>query len=103
MTKSKPQIKQQKIKLNAKKPHRIKAALIAWASASEKVDTDPFQLDKAPIWAENALAEVVKVVLPGKRLPTAGEWDLELVGELFGRLQAFVKLYGGEIPMGPEV
>ena len=30
----------------------------------------------------NAYVEVVKVVMPGKKLPADGEWDMELVGEL---------------------
>jgi hypothetical protein len=102
MTKPKPQIKKQIIKLKAKKPQKIKAALKTWVESCEKMDSDPWQLNEAPIWAENALAEVVKIVMPGKRLPTVGEWDLELVGELLGRQQAFGKLFGGEIPMGPE-
>jgi len=71
-------------------------------SGSGKKDCDPFNLNDAPEWAGNALAEVVKIVMPGKKLPTAGEWDMELLGEFMGRLQAFGKLYGGEIPMGPE-
>ena len=102
MTMSKPQIIKKTIKLKAKKPKKIKAVLKAWAASSDKVDSDPLKLDEAPQWAENALVEVVKVVMPGKKLPAAGEWDMELVGELMGRLQAFGKLYGGEIPMGPE-
>ena len=52
---------------------------------------------------ENAWIEVVKTVMPGKRLPTAGEVDLEAFGELFGRLQAFAKLFDGEIEVAPEV
>jgi hypothetical protein len=94
--------KSKKIKLVAKKPRKIKAAIKAWAESSGKNNSDPFELDKAPAWAENALAEAVKITLPGKRLPTSGEWDMELLGELLGRQQALGKLYGGEIPMGPE-
>lgn len=94
--------KSQKIKLVAKNPSKIKAAIKAWAESSEKKNSDLFGLDKAPAWAENALAEAVKTTLPGKRLPTSGEWDVELVGELLGRQQAFGELYSGEIPMGPE-
>jgi len=95
--------KSQKIKLIAKNPRKIKAALKAWVESAEKLDCDPFNLDGAPGWAEKSLAEVIKTVMPGNRLPTEGEWDLELVGELFGRLRAFGKLYGGEIPMGSEM
>ena len=75
----------------------------AWASASDEFDTDLFDLNGAPPWVERAYVEVVKVVMPGKQLPTSGEWDLELIGEFLGRLQALSKLYSGEIPMGPEV
>ena len=67
------------------------------------MDTDPLNLNEAPSWVDNAWAEVVKVILPGRRLPTVGEWDMELIGEFMGRLQAFAKLYDGEIPMGPDV
>jgi hypothetical protein len=99
----KKKAKPQKIKLVAKHPRKIKAALKSWADASDKADFDPLGLNDAPPWVDKALAEVVKVVLPGNRLPTSGEVDMELIGELLGRLQAFGKLYGGEIPMGPEV
>src|ERR1039458_3642343 len=94
--------KSKKIKLIAKNPRKIKAAIKAWAESSEKNNSDPFELDQAPTWAENALAEAVKTTLPGKRLPTSFEWDVELIGELLGRQQALGKLYSGEIPMGPE-
>jgi hypothetical protein len=94
--------KSKKIKLVAKNPRKIKAAIKAWAESSGKNNSDPFELDKAPAWAKNALAEAVKITLPGKCLPTAGEWDVELLGELLGRQQAFGKLYSREIPMGPE-
>ena len=96
-------VKENEIKLIAKNPRKIKAALTAWAAASDKVNSDPMELDDAPQWVENAWVEVVKVVLPGNRLPTSGEWDMELLGELLGRLQAFGRLYSGEISMGPEV
>jgi hypothetical protein len=102
MTQPSGKTKTPKIKLTAKKPRKIKAVLKAWAASSDKVDSDPLKLDEAPQWAENALVEVVKVVMPGKKLPAAGEWDMELVGELMGRLQAFGKQFSGEIPMGPE-
>jgi hypothetical protein len=95
--------KTEKIKLVAKNPRKIKAAIKAWGEASDKVDSDPLGLDDAPAWVERAWAEVVKVILPGNRLPTSGEWSLELLGELMGRLQAFGKLYAGEIPLTPEV
>lgn len=92
-----------RIEIRAKQPDQIKAVLDAWGKASDEFDIDLLDLNEAPAWAERAYAEVVKVVMPGKRLPTSGEWDLELIGELLGRLQAFTKLYGGEIPMGSEV
>jgi hypothetical protein len=95
-------LKAEKIKLVAKKPGKVKTAIKAWVAASEKNNSDLFELDKAPRWAENALAEAVKTTMSGKRLPTSGEWDLELLGELLGRQQAFGKLYAGEIPMGQE-
>ena len=92
-----------KLKLTAAKPRKIKAALKAWGDASDRVNLDPLELDAAPVWVENALAEVVKVVLPGNRLPANGAWNLELVGELMGRLEAFGRLCAGEIVMGAEV
>ena len=92
----------QKIRLVAKNSSKVKKALNSWVEASDKVDSDPLKLDDAPSWVESAWAEVVKVLMPGNRLPTEGEWDLELLGELMGRLQAFGKLYSGEIPMSPE-
>jgi len=95
--------KAQKIELVAKNPRKIKAAIRAWGAASDKEDSDPLQLDDAPPWVEQAWAEVVKVLLPGNQLPTSGEWKMELLGELMGRLQAFGKLYAGEIPITPEV
>ena len=94
--------KSNKIKLVAENPRKIKAAIKTWVEASEKNKSDPLDLDKAPAWAENALAEATKILLPGKRLPTSGEWDVELLGELVGRQQALAKMYSGEIPMGPE-
>ena len=95
--------KSKKIKLVAQKPRKIRAALNSWIEASDQLDSDPLGLDDAPPWVENVWAEVVKVAMPSNRLPTSGEWDLELLGELFGRLQAFGKLFEGEIPVGPEV
>jgi hypothetical protein len=95
--------KKPKIKLSARKPSKIKAVLKAWGDSSDRVDADPLQLDGAPVWVENAFMEVAKVVLPGQRLLASGDCDLEPFGELLGRMQAFGKLYAGEIPMGPEV
>lgn len=92
-----------KIRLAAKKPQKIKAAIKAWVTSSEKMDCDALNLAGSPAWAENALAEVVKIVLPGRTLPTEGEWDVELLGELVGRQHAFAKLYAGEIPMSTEM
>jgi hypothetical protein len=77
MATPRPKIKRQKIKLNAKKSGKITAALKTWVHAADKNNSDPFDLDKAPQWAENALVEAVKVTLPGNRLPTAGEWDMQ--------------------------
>jgi len=88
--------------LKAKNPRRVKAALKKWVAQMDGADFDPWKLNDAPPWAENALLEAVKIVFPSGRLPTGGEWDLEFVGELFGRMEALGKLYGGEIPMGPE-
>ena len=96
-------VESKKLKLIAKRPRKIKLALKSWFEASDKVDSDPLELNGAPPWVENAWAEVVKVLLPGNRLPTVGEWDMELLGEFMGRLQAFGKLHVGEIPMGPKV
>ena len=92
-----------KLKLVAKKPGKIKAVLKAYVAAAEQTDCNTLNLDGAPAWAENALAEVAKVVFPSKTMPTEGEWDVEFLGELFGRQQAFARLYGGEIPMSPEM
>ena len=95
--------KPKKIKLVAKNVRPLKAAIDAWVQASEKTDCDALNLEGAPVWAENALAEMTKVVLPGKRLPTQGECDAEFIGELIGRQNAFAKLMGGEIPMSAEM
>ena len=95
--------KARKLKLVAKNPRRIKAALQAWVAAAETTDCDALNLDGAPAWAENALVEVTKVVLPGKRLPTEGEIDVDWLGELIGRQRAFAGLFGGEIPLSAEM
>ncbi len=95
--------KNNKIKLLAKRPGAIKAALKAWGDASDLVDADSLNTNGAPPWVENAWAEVVKVIMPSRKLPMSGDWDLELMGELLGRLQAFSKLYTGEIPLRADV
>jgi hypothetical protein len=97
------QTKIKKIKLVAKRPGKIKAALKSLVEASDKVDSDPLKIDDAPAWVHNAYAQVVKVIMPGNRVPNSGEVDLELIGEFLGRLQAFGRLYAGEIPMSPEL
>jgi hypothetical protein len=91
------------LKLVAKNPRKVKIALKSWIEASDKVDSDPMGLDAAPPWVERAWAEVLKVIMPSNRLPMSGEVDLEMLGELFGRMQALSKLYSGEIPLTPEV
>ncbi|HEV2453542.1 MAG TPA: hypothetical protein VGY98_04740 [Verrucomicrobiae bacterium] len=103
MTKSEPQNEEQRIELKANKPGKIKAALKAWAASSWAAESDVLKLDEAPLWATNALGEAIKIVFPSRRLPAAGEWDMDFVGEFFGRLQAIAKLHLGEIPMGSEV
>ena len=95
---SKPQIK-----LIAKNPRKIEAALKSWVAASDKVDSDPWKLDEASPWVENAFFEVAKVVMPSNKMPTDGELDLELIGELIGRIEVLGKLHGGQIPMGSEM
>lgn len=95
--------KTKKLKLVAKNPRRIKAALKSWVAASETTNCDALNLDGAPAWAENALVEVTKIILPSKFLPTEGEWDLDLLGELVGRQRAFANLFTGEIPLSPEM
>lgn len=92
-----------KLKLVAKKPRKIKAAMKALAEALDRVDADPLGLDSAPLWVEKAWMEVLKVVMPSNPMPSSGKVDVELIGEYFGRLQAFAKLYSGEIPMESEV
>jgi hypothetical protein len=99
----KKKFKAAKLKLVAKNPRKIKAALRSWVDASDKADSNLFGLNDAPPWVERAFVEVAKVVMPGHRLPIAGEVDMEVIGEFFGRLHVFGKLYSGEIPMGPEV
>jgi hypothetical protein len=94
--------KPQKIRLIAQNPRKIKAALKSWVDATGKIDSDPLKLDEAPAWVEKAYLEVIKVIMPSKKMPGNGDLPLELLGEFIGRLQAFGKLYGGEIPMGPE-
>jgi len=96
-------IKPQGIRLKAKSPRKVKAALKSWMAETEKLNPDPLGLDEAPPWVEKALAEVIKTVMPGKKLTLDGEWDLELIGELLGRTQAFGKLFNGEIPFGSEI
>ena len=96
--KSKP-----KITLKAKNPKKIKAALKTWVQAADKNDSDPFDMDDAPAWAENAFVEAVKVTLPGERLPTAGRVGFGHSGRIIGASTIPLgKLYAGEIPMGPE-
>jgi hypothetical protein len=102
MKKPKPQIEMQGLKLKAKKPQIIIAALRAWAEASDKVDADPMKLDEAPSWAEQALLEVERVFMASKKLPTTGELDLETLGGFIGRKLALAWSFSGKIPIGPE-
>lgn len=95
--------KPQKIKLIAKNPRKIIAALKSWAAAADKVDSDPMRLNEAPPWVETALIEVAKTYMPGKWLPTEGELDMELLGECIGRMEVVGKLISGKIPMGSEM
>ena len=95
--------KPEKIKLVAKNPRPMKAAIKAWVASSEKTDCDPLNMNGAPAWAEKALAEGVKIILPSQKLPTKGECDPEFIGELVGRQQALARLFCGEIPMGAEM
>jgi hypothetical protein len=96
-------VKPRKLKLVARNPGKIKAALRSWVKASDKVEADPLGLDNAPQWVENAWIEVTKCVMPGRRMPSGGELNMETLGGFFGRLQAFTKLYQGEIPVTPAV
>lgn len=103
MKKQKPQIREQRIKLRVEKAGKIMVALLQWPAVSEKLGYDPLGLDEAPQWVWNAIGELVKVVLPSRRVPKDGEWDDEFIGELFGRLIALARLHLGEIAMGPMV
>jgi len=103
MTNSNPPIKDQNPVLKAKKIRPIMAVLKEFVLASDKVDSDPHKLDEAPAWVEKALFECGRVFMPGRKWPTAGEVDLEFLGEFIGRLQAIGKLHSGEIPMGAEM
>ena len=47
-------IKQDKIKLVAKQPSKIKAALQSFVTASDQVHSDPLGLDEVPPWVEKA-------------------------------------------------
>ena len=89
--------------MKAKNPRKVKAALKNWVARAEKLNPDPLGFEGAPPWVERALAEVIKTIMPGRKLTLAGEWDLELIGELLGRTQALGKLFAGEIPFGPEM
>ncbi|MEI6076960.1 MAG: hypothetical protein WCS94_15375 [Verrucomicrobiota bacterium] len=93
-------VKPQSIKIIAERPGRIKTALKSWVTAAEKTDCDALNLNGAPAWAENALAEFAKITLPGKRLPTEGECDVEFIGELIGRQFTLANMLTGQIPMG---
>lgn len=93
----------QQLKLIAKKPRKIIAAIRSWGEASGIVASDPLDLGAAPLWVARAWAEVAKVYMPSKRMFANGELDLELLGELIGRLWAYEKLLAGEIPMESEM
>jgi hypothetical protein len=95
--------KSKKVKLIAKRPGKIVAAVKTWVKSAEKSACDALNMDGAPAWAENALAEAVKVILPSKCLPTDGKMSLDLLGELAGRQDAIAKLFEGEIPMGGKM
>ena len=91
------------MKLKADNPRKVRAALKGWIAEAEKLNPDPLGFGEAPPWVEKAFAEVIKTVMPSKKLTLAGEWDLELIGELLGRTQAFGKMFNGEITVGPEM
>ena len=95
--------KSEAVNLVAKNPGKIKAALKPWINATDAVVFDPVILDGAPAWVEKAWAEAVKIVMPSNRMPLTGYWDMELLGELMGRLQALSKFFCGEIPIEPEL
>jgi hypothetical protein len=103
MTAKNKKCKTAEMKLKADNPRKVRAALKGWMAETEKLNPDPLGLDEAPTWVERAFAEVIKVIVPGRKLPMAGEWDLELIGGLLGRVQAFGKMFNGEIPVGPEM
>lgn len=96
------QNKKSAVKLKVAKAKPLLAAIREWVSESERADSNFLGFSDAPAWVENALAEVARTVMPSRKLPTSGEWDLELLGELLGRQQAFTKMFTGEIPMSQE-
>ena len=91
------------MRLVAKNPRKIKQTLRTWVDAADKVNLDPFNMSEAPPWVEKALAQAVKIIMPGNRMPLTGEWDMELLGEIIGRLQALGRFFKGEIPIGPDL
>jgi hypothetical protein len=93
----------QTLKLIARKPGKIIAAIRSWGNATGIVDSDPLDLNAAPAWVLKAWAQVARVYMPSKRMFDSGEIDLELLGELIGRLRAYEKLLAGEIQVGPEI
>ncbi len=88
-------------KLKKSKSDWVKNVLREWADAAGKNDIDVLGIDEAPEWVLNAWVECIKIVFP-RGLPPAEKWDAEFLGEFLGRLYALEKLYGGEVPLGPE-
>lgn len=103
MAKQKSKRKPDNIRVEAKSPKPAGKAIKQWVDNSQTEMPNLFGLDDAPDWATNALAEVVRLVLPGKKLPTSGEWELAFMGEMMGRLQAFSAIWSGEIAPNAEM
>jgi hypothetical protein len=91
------------IQLKADNPPKVRNALEEWVAAAEKLNPDPLGIAEAPPWVEKALAEVVKTVLPGRKLPVPGEWDMELIAEFLGRTEAIGRAFNGEISSAPDL
>jgi hypothetical protein len=97
------QLQKSEIQFKADNPDAVRAAVEGWVATAEKLNPDPLGIAEAPPWVERAFAEVIKVVMPGHKMPVPGEWNLEIIGGLLGRTQAFGKMINGEIPVGPEM
>jgi hypothetical protein len=90
-----------KAKSKKAKTDWIRDAFRNWALAAEQNDCDPLQIKDAPEWVFNAYVECAKVVFPNG-WPPVEKWNAEFLGEFLGRYSSLVRLFAGEVPLGPE-